>query len=114
MRSDAAGKFGEGALNVCTACYAARTGGETDLAWHVPSTPNRVLVGGRGGGPREANRPPPSPATGPINEREPNRAISIWPGRLFLAVTAVFVRSGESSLPPSPPLPEIGGSPGRW
>ena len=54
-------------------------------------------------------RPPPSPPTGPINEREPNRAISIWPGRLFLAVTAVFVRSGESSLPPSLPLPEIRG-----
>ena len=28
MRSDAAGKFGEGALNVCTACYAAKGGQE--------------------------------------------------------------------------------------
>ena len=117
MRSDAAGKFGEGALNVCTACYAAKGGqeqGEKQI-WRGMFLQLQIgsLLGD--GGPREAKRSPPSPSTGPINEREPNRAISIsqQPGRLFLAVTAVFVRSGESSLLPSPPLPGVG-SPGRW
>ena len=54
MRSDAAGKFGEGALNVCTACYAAKGGqeqGEKQI-WRGMFLPLQIgsLLGG---GPRE-------------------------------------------------------------